>query len=159
MPQNNSVPPCALLTGARMDAFLGERSGVRRSKAIGVHSLGPASLLLAIHPRGTRTCMLRHSSRVQLCETPGTMAHQAPLSTGLFWQEYCSGLPFSPPGDLPNPGIEPVSPVAPALARRFFTTEPLGSPLFTTAQRKQPKYPLSISYNGILFSHKKERKY
>ena len=127
MPQNDSVPPCALLTGARMEAFLGERSGVRCSKAIGVHSLGPASLLLAIHPRGTRTCMLRHSSRVQLCETPGTMAHQAPLSTGLFWQEYCSGLPVPPPGDLPDSGIEHASPAAPALAG-FFTSESPGKP-------------------------------
>ena len=40
-------------------------------------------------------------------------------------QEYWSGLPFPFPGDLPNPEIEPVSP---ALAGRFFTTEPLGKP-------------------------------
>ena len=38
---------------------------------------------------------------------------------GLFWQEYWSELPFPPPGDLPNPGIEPASPVAPTLAGRF----------------------------------------
>ena len=42
-----------------------------------------------------------------------------------FRQEYWSGLPFSPPRNLPNPGIESVSP---ALTGRFFTTEPLGSP-------------------------------
>ena len=42
--------------------------------------------------------------------------------------EYWSGLPFSFPGDLPNPGIEPASPVAPELAGRFFTTEPPGKP-------------------------------
>ena len=40
-------------------------------------------------------------------------------------QEYWSGLPFSPPGDLPDSGIEPVSPVSPALAGRSFTTKPL----------------------------------
>ena len=39
----------------------------------------------------------------------------APLSMGLSRQEYCSGLPFPPPGDLPNPGIEPTSSVFPAL--------------------------------------------
>ena len=42
--------------------------------------------------------------------TPGTVAHQAPLSIGLPSQEYWSGLPFPPPGDLPNPGIEPGCP-------------------------------------------------
>ena len=41
--------------------------------------------------------------------TPWTVAHQAPLSRGFLRQEYQSGLPFPPPGDLPNPGIEPES--------------------------------------------------
>ena len=45
---------------------------------------------------------------------------------GFSRQEYWSGLPFPPPGDLPNPGIKPVSP---ALAGRFFTTEPPGKPI------------------------------
>ena len=55
--------------------------------------------------------------------TPWTVAHQAPLSKGFFRQEYWSGLPFPSPGNLPDPGIEPSSP---ALAGRFFTTEPPG---------------------------------
>jgi len=38
--------------------------------------------------------------------TPWTVAHQAPLSVGFPRQEYCSGLPLSSPGDLPNPGTE-----------------------------------------------------
>ena len=42
-------------------------------------------------------------------------AHQAPLSTGFPKQEYWSGLPFPSLGDLPNPGIKPTAPVAPAL--------------------------------------------
>ena len=42
--------------------------------------------------------------------TPWTAAHQAPLSMGFPRQEYWSGLPFPPPGDLPNLGTEPVSP-------------------------------------------------
>ena len=46
--------------------------------------------------------------------TPYTIARQVPLSTGFFWREYWSGLPFPPPGDLPNQGIEPESPVSPA---------------------------------------------
>ena len=48
--------------------------------------------------------------RVQLFVTPWTVAHQASLSLGFFRQEYWSGLPFSTPGDLPNPGIKPMSP-------------------------------------------------
>ena len=47
---------------------------------------------------------------VQLYATPWTVAHQAPQSMGFPRQEYWSGLPFRPPGDLPDPGIEPESP-------------------------------------------------
>ena len=51
----------------------------------------------------------------------GNVAHQAPLFMGFSRQEYWSVLLFPFPGDLPDPGIEPASP---ALAGRFFTTEP-----------------------------------
>ena len=53
----------------------------------------------------------------QLClfATPRTVACQAPLSMGFSRQEYWSGLPCPPPGDLPDPGIEPMSLVSPAL--------------------------------------------
>ena len=54
--------------------------------------------------------MLSHFSCVQLFATPWTVAHQAPLSKKLPWQDYWSGLPFPSPGDLPNPGIDLVSP-------------------------------------------------
>ena len=57
---------------------------------------------------------------VQLFATPWTVTLQAPLSMGFSRQEYWSGLPFSSPGDLPDPGIKLKSP---ALAGRFFTTE------------------------------------
>ena len=60
--------------------------------------------------------------------TPWTVARQAPLSMGFSRQEYCSGLPFPPEEDLPNPGIELTSAVSPALAGGFFSTEPPGSP-------------------------------
>ena len=66
-------------------------------------------------------CVLSHFSCVLLLVTPWTVALQAPLSMGLSREEYWSGLPFSPPGDLPNPGIEPTSPMSPALAGGFFT--------------------------------------
>ena len=58
--------------------------------------------------------------------TPWTVARQAPLSVGITWQEYLSGLRFPPPRDLPHPGVEPASPVAPALASGFFNTEAPG---------------------------------
>ena len=54
--------------------------------------------------------------------TPGTITHQALLSMGLPRQEHWSGLPFSSPGDLPDPEIEPVSLTPPALAGGFFTS-------------------------------------
>ena len=65
-------------------------------------------------------------SRVQLFATPRTIAHQAPLSLEFSRQAYWSGLPFPTPGDFPDPGIEPMSFVSPALAGRFFTTAPPG---------------------------------
>ena len=66
----------------------------------------------------------RHSSvgHVQLFAILWTAACQAPLSMGLSRQEYWSGLPCSPPGDLPDPGVEPASLMSPPLAGRFFTT-------------------------------------
>ena len=66
--------------------------------------------------------MLHHFSRVGLFETLWTVACQAPLSMGFSTQEHWSGLPFPPPGDLPNPGIEPASLTFPALAGKFFST-------------------------------------
>ena len=58
--------------------------------------------------------MLSHFSWIQLFLTLWTVAHQAPLSMGFFRQEYWSGLPCPPPGDLPDPGIEPATLAAPA---------------------------------------------
>ena len=59
--------------------------------------------------------MLSHFSYVRLLVTLWPIAHQAPLSMGFSRQECLSGLPFPPPGDLPNPGIEHTSPAFPAL--------------------------------------------
>ena len=67
-------------------------------------------------------CLLNCFSCVWLLETPWTVALQAPLSTGFFKQEYWNRLPCTPPGDLPNPGIELMSLISPALAGGFFTT-------------------------------------
>ena len=63
-------------------------------------------------------------SHVHLFVTQWTVAHQAPLSMG-FSRQYWSGLPFPPPGDLPDPGMEPMPPASPALVGKFLTTLPL----------------------------------
>ena len=62
---------------------------------------------------------LRHSVMSDSFATPWTVAHQAPLSTRFPRQEYWSGLPFPPTGDILHPGTEPESA---ALANGFFTT-------------------------------------
>ena len=75
-----------------------------------------------------------------LCDPMGYVACQTPLSMWFSRQEYWSGLPLPSPGDLPNPGMEPTSPV---LAGRFFNTEPPQKPSFTklttsnTSQQRQ----------------------
>ena len=61
-------------------------------------------------------------SRVRLFATQWAIAHQAPLPMGFSRQEYLSVVPCPPPGDLPDPGIKPMSLMSPALAGGFFTT-------------------------------------
>ena len=63
--------------------------------------------------------MLSRFSCIQLFATLWTVTLQAPLTMGFSRQDYWSGLPCPPPGDLSDPGIKPVSP---ALAGGFFTT-------------------------------------
>ena len=72
--------------------------------------------------------MLSHSV---VCNslTPWTAAFQAPLAMGFPRQEYCSGWPCPPPGDLPDPGIKPASLTSPALTGGVLTTESPGKPL------------------------------
>ena len=84
-------------------------------------------------------------SCVQLFVTPWIVACQAPLSMGFSRQEYRTRFPFPPPGDLPDPGIKPASPVSPALTGRFFTTEPSGKPHYVSYL----KLMLSINYTSI----------
>ena len=81
-------------------------------------------------------------SRVWLFVTPWTAAHQAPLSIGFPRQEHWNGLPFPSPWDLPNPGIKPTSP---ALADRFFTTEPPGKPSTGSGTKQNLNSSLSSS--------------
>ena len=100
-------------------------------------------------------CMLSHFNHVRFFVTPWTVACQAPLSMGFSRQEYWSGLPCPTPGDLPDPGIKPVSLASPALAGGFFTTEPPGKhhalqslsrvQLFVTPWTAAHQAPLSIN--------------
>ena len=87
-------------------------------------------------------------NHVQLFATLWTVAHQAPLSMGFSRQEFWSGLPFPPPGDLPDPGIKPTPPASPALADRFFTTEPSGNISCT-----QTYMPVFHVYKHIYFMY------
>ena len=70
--------------------------------------------------------MLIHFRCIWLFATPWTVARQVLLSMGFPRQEYWNGLPFPPPGNLPDPGVEPTSPT---LVGGFFTTEPPGKPI------------------------------
>ena len=78
---------------------------------------------------GKQTLSTQSFSHVLLFGTPWTAACQAPLSMEVFRQEYKSGLPFPPPGDLPNPWIEPAAPGSLALVGRFFTIVPSEKPI------------------------------
>ena len=73
--------------------------------------------------------MLSRISRVWLLVTPWTIDRQAPLSTGFSRQEHWSGLPCLPPGDLPDPGMEPPSLMSPALIGDSSHLAPPGNPL------------------------------
>ena len=67
-------------------------------------------------------CLLSHLVVANSFAIPLTVACQAPLSMEFPRQEHWTGLPFPPPGDLPDPGMEPESLRSPALASRFLTT-------------------------------------
>ena len=73
-------------------------------------------------PQQQQQQQLSHFSHVRFCATPWTVARQAPLSMGFSRQEHWSGLPFLPPGGLPDSGLEPVTFMSPALAGGLFAT-------------------------------------
>ena len=80
-------------------------------------------------------CLPSHFSRVRLCD-PWTVARQAPRSMEFSRQDYWSGLPCLPQGDLPDPGIEPVSPAAPELQEDSLPLSHRGSPSFRATDPK-----------------------
>ena len=77
------------------------------------------SFLSFVHPPMLDCAVLSHFSRIRLFVTLWTVARQAPLSIGFSRQEYCSGLPCNPPGDLPDLGWE----VLPSGQTELDTTE------------------------------------
>ena len=80
--------------------------------------------ILHFSSKGCLVCML---NRVRHLVTPWTITCQAPLPVGFSRREYWGGLPFPPPGDLPNPGIEPTSPESPELQAESLPLEQLES--------------------------------
>ena len=81
-------------------------------------------------------CVLSGFSGFQHFATPQTVARQAPQSVGFLQQVYWRGLPFPSPGDPPDPGIEPASPVSPALQVDSFTAEPPTKPRYVLGTLK-----------------------
>ena len=95
----------------------------------------------------------------QLCATLWIVAHQSPLSMGFSRQEHWIGLLYPPPGDLPDPGIKPISLLSPALAGRFFTASatwegrlPLYSLPFTLLMVSLDEQKLVILLSTVSFS-------
>ena len=77
-------------------------------------------------------CVYEHVlSSVQLFSTPWTVSCQAPLSMKFSRQEYWNGLPFPPPGDLPDPGMEPTALGSPILSGGLCQLLHLGSPYYS----------------------------
>ena len=107
----------------------------------------------------SHTCIITYTivlnvkslSYVQLFATPWTVTYQVPLSIGFSRQEYWSGLPFPPPGDLPNPGVEPRSPTLQADA---LLSEPPGKP-HTIVYRLQSHTFVCFMYFGRWVLHTK----
>ena len=66
------------------------------------------------------TCALCHFSHICLFAALWTITSQAPLSMRFSRQEYWSGLLYPPPGDIPDPGMEPTSPMSPTFTDGFF---------------------------------------
>ena len=93
--------------------------------------------------------MLSCFTCVWLFVTPLTVVPQAPLSIRFFRQEYWSGLPCPPPGDLSNPGTEPASPAAPARQADSSLLSHWGSPLFYMMPLFQRLKPRSSHFWGF----------
>ena len=85
--------------------------------------------------------------------TPWTVAHQAPLSMGFPRQEYWSGLPFPSLANLPDPEIEPASPMSPELQADSLPDEPRGKPheVIRDCFIIEYSFPLNPPFSTIAF--------
>ena len=95
-------------------------------------------------PQASRvlTCVLLSClSHIRVVATAWTVAHQAPLSMRFSSQDYWTGLPCPPPGDLPHPGIEPMSLISPALSSSLFPTS-------TTWKARRVLMPITMKVGG-----------
>ena len=124
---SRSLNICLMSEGMVSCSSRSEMAGFLFAPVTWSSNISPLSFSMAVR-------VLSHFSCVRLFVTPWTVARQAPLSMGFSRQEYWSGLPFPPPGDLPDQGIEPASLKLPALARGFFTTS-------TTWEAPLAEYP------------------
>ena len=88
--------------------------------------------------------MLSHFSHVQLFATPWIAAYQASLSMEFSRQEYWRGLPFPPPWDLPDPGIEPTSLKSPSLEKGSLPLASPGKPHFKGFENAKIDVKLSL---------------
>ena len=99
-------------------------------------------------------CTLNCFSHVHPFETLWTVTHHAPVSLGFSRQEYWIALPCPPPEDLPDPGIEPVSPAAPALQVGSLPLAPPGKPIwtlysFSNHNQFQCRHPAFLFHFGL----------
>ena len=135
LPAADNRQPSSSFVLCHSSSGWGEKKGIAFQKE-SMHLLWNYSVILI----ESQVKLRKHAcvpSCVWLCSTPWSVAHQAPLSMGFPRQEYWNRLPFPSPGDLPNPGIKPSSPI---LAGGFFTTEPPGKPIIFLNVCNRPAY-------------------
>ena len=129
-------------------------------KAIGSVKLTQAAeKVMLVHVPGAWPNLASVCICVQSCMTawdPWTIACQAPLSVGLSRKEYCSGLPCPIPGNLSDPGIEPISLASPALTGGFFPIVPSWKP--QSSEWGSPKYSTQDSQLRVKFYQVNKRK-
>ena len=127
---------------------LDPRERMQRGKRV-IEKVQEVNIRQSPFSSGTMTCMCAKS--LQSCPTLcDLMDSSPPGSTGFSRQEYCNGLPCSPPGDLPNPRIEPMSPEAPALQMGSLLLSHWGSPRHHDTHMKTRERALSSRLSQLL---------
>ena len=124
------------------------RMKLNKNFIICIHGRDPGKL--SNSPIWLSACVLSCFSHVWPFVTPWFVAHQTALFMGFSRKEYWSGLPCLHPGDLPDPGIEPVSLTSPALTGSFFTTSTTWEARQTLVSRLTPAW---MTFNTLYYSH------